>query len=67
MNDSFTILGFTDPAQRDVVYLETLTRELFLDSDEESLQYMRAFESLRHSALDPNASVAFLLELAKEL
>jgi transcriptional regulator with XRE-family HTH domain len=67
MQGSFTILGFEDPAQRDVVYLETKTRELFVDSDEELLQYRAAFKQLRHSALDPTASAGFLVELAKEL
>lgn len=64
---SFTILGFQDPALPDVVYLENTTRELLVESEEELLLYKQAFERLRGSALDRDASARLLAEFGKEL
>jgi transcriptional regulator with XRE-family HTH domain len=67
MHGSFTILGFRDPAQQDLVYIENATKELYLESDEELDRYLRAFERLQAAALDPEASVAILAKLGEEL
>jgi Domain of unknown function (DUF5753) len=67
MYGPFTILGFQDPDQPDVVYLENLARELCLERAEELLRYSEAFDRLRALALDPDASTAFLVRLREEL
>jgi transcriptional regulator with XRE-family HTH domain len=67
MYGSFTILGFQDPAQPDVVYVENLARELCLEKAEELLNYSRAFDHLQALALDPDASAALLARLGEEL
>ena len=67
MYGSFTILGFRDPGQPNMVYLENATTELYLDSERELRRYTRAFENLSAAALDPDASAALVAKLRKEV
>jgi transcriptional regulator with XRE-family HTH domain len=67
MYGPFTILGFQNPDQPDVVYLENLARELCLERAEELLRYSEAFDHLQALALDPDASIAFLIRRCAEL
>jgi transcriptional regulator with XRE-family HTH domain len=67
MHGSFTILGFRDPAQQDVVYVENATKELYLESEEELDRYTGMFDRLQADALHPDASTAWLERLSKEL
>jgi transcriptional regulator with XRE-family HTH domain len=67
MYGSFTILGFRDPAQQDLVYLENATKELYLESEEELQRYTRAFERLSAAALSVEDSATLLAKLSKEL
>jgi transcriptional regulator with XRE-family HTH domain len=67
MYGSFTILGFRDPAQQDLVYLENATKELYLEGDEELQRYTRAFERLSAAAHGVEASAALLAKLSEEL
>ncbi len=67
MDGNFTIFGFAEPADVDVVYLENITRELVLEGAEEVSRYRRAFDLLRRAALGPDDSAAFLAALAAEL
>jgi transcriptional regulator with XRE-family HTH domain len=66
MHGSFTILGFQDLAQPDVVHLEHQAGDLYLDSDKEVLRHRRSFEHLQESALDPDASADLLAELSRK-
>jgi transcriptional regulator with XRE-family HTH domain len=67
MYGPFTILGFQDLTQPDVVYFENLAREHWLEKTEELLRHSRAFDRLQALALDPEASTAFLVRLREEL
>jgi transcriptional regulator with XRE-family HTH domain len=67
MYGPFTILGFQDPDQPDVVYLENLARELCLERAEELLRYSEAFNRLQALALDPDTSTAFLVRRCEQL
>jgi Domain of unknown function (DUF5753)/Helix-turn-helix domain len=67
MHGSFTILGFAEPAQPDVVYLENPVTEPSLDRDWEVRRFARAFRSLVRLALDPGASTIRIAELRAEL
>ncbi len=64
MDGAFTIFGFPDPDDPDVVYLEHPTRESVVEALEEVARYRQAFERLSGVALSPEDSAAVL---AKEL
>jgi transcriptional regulator with XRE-family HTH domain len=59
----FTVFGFPDPADRQVVFLEQLTRNTLLDEPAEVRHYTVAFDQAVELALDPAASAAFLRDV----
>jgi transcriptional regulator with XRE-family HTH domain len=67
MYGAFTILGFPEPADPDVVYIEHATGDLYLERAGEIQQYTLLFDHLRAAALAPDDSAAFLAALVKEL
>jgi transcriptional regulator with XRE-family HTH domain len=67
MEGSFTILGYDDPADPDVVFAENAAGGLFLEKDEELRQYHDIFDHLRASALAPDESRAFIAQRLEEL
>jgi transcriptional regulator with XRE-family HTH domain len=60
MVGSFTIMEFPEPHDPDVVYVETFTGNLFIESDAEVYRYALAFDHLRAMALNPEDSRAFI-------
>jgi transcriptional regulator with XRE-family HTH domain len=67
MDGSFTILGYDDPADPDVVFAENAAGGLFLEKDEELRQYHDIFDQLRATALSPDESAAFIANRLEEL
>jgi transcriptional regulator with XRE-family HTH domain len=67
LSGAFTILGFPEPADPDVVYIEHATGDLYLERTEEIQQYTLLFDHLRAAALAPADSAAFLATLLKDL
>jgi transcriptional regulator with XRE-family HTH domain len=65
MMGSFTILGFAESGDRDVVYVEGHTAAQLLQGPKELQFHEQAFDRLRAAALDPEASVALITETAK--
>jgi hypothetical protein len=63
LNGQFTILGFPDPADLDVVYLEHNANDLYLEDPDEVHRYAGLFQRLEAAALDPEASREFLAGL----
>jgi len=53
---AFTILGFTDPHDPDIVYVEYQTGALYLEEPEELATYVPVFDHLRAAALSPTRS-----------
>jgi transcriptional regulator with XRE-family HTH domain len=66
LSGSFTIFKLPEPDPA-VVFLEQLTRDLYLDTDTELRRYTAAFERLCHLALDPHESVKRIRDLAGNL
>jgi len=60
MDYPFTIMGFPDRADPDVVYLESATSNLYLEEPADVEVFKLAFDHLRAAALDPGASVAMI-------
>lgn len=67
MDGSFVILGFPEPTDPDVVYLEQWTSSLFLEKPEEVARYDEMYDHLRASSLATGDSVAMITAMAKSL
>jgi Domain of unknown function (DUF5753) len=64
---SFVVLGFAQPGDTDVVYMETIGGNLWVDRAEEVRHYNVAFDHLRAIALSPDNTRAMLNTVIKEL
>jgi transcriptional regulator with XRE-family HTH domain len=64
---AFTLFGFADPADPQVVFLEQLTRTTLLDEPDEVRSYAAVFAEATGRALDPVASAAFLADVGRSL
>lgn len=67
MDGSFVILGFPEPSDPDVVYLEQWTSSLYLEKPEEVQRYDEMYDHLRASSLATGDSVAMIAAMAKSL
>jgi transcriptional regulator with XRE-family HTH domain len=63
----FIILGFAEPTEPEVVYMETVGGNLYVDKPEEVRLFSTVFDQLRAVALSPSQSAAMLHALAGEL
>jgi transcriptional regulator with XRE-family HTH domain len=63
---TFSILEFPEPQDADVVYLETLTANIFVEDDAQAYRYALAFDHLRAMALGPEESKTFIAALSAE-
>ena len=63
----FIILGFAEPSESDVVYLETVGGNLYVDKSEETRLFAIAFDHLRAVALSPGDTRAMLRAAADAL
>jgi transcriptional regulator with XRE-family HTH domain len=57
MPGSFLVMDFPDAADPDLVYVEGMHGDLFLEREPEVRRYAAAFEHLRAAALDPDNSI----------
>ncbi|MDG4751293.1 helix-turn-helix transcriptional regulator [Micromonospora sp. WMMD718] len=64
---SFVVLGFADPTDREVVYIETMAGDLYPEGDADVQGAVQAFDRLRAMALAPDESVSMIRNVAKEL
>jgi len=66
MDGTFTILGFPEPGDPDVVYAENATGGLFLEKRDELQKYIFIFDHIRAAAIRPEESVALIAKSAEE-
>jgi transcriptional regulator with XRE-family HTH domain len=64
---SFMILGFAEPGEIDVAYMETVGGSVSVDKAEEVQHYATAFDHLRAVALSPDDSRVMLLAASEAL
>jgi transcriptional regulator with XRE-family HTH domain len=64
---SFVILGFPDPEDTDVVYLERAIDGEVIEDTRQTDQYHGAFERLWQRTLPPQKSIAMIKQVADEL
>ncbi|MFC5147622.1 helix-turn-helix domain-containing protein [Streptomyces aureoversilis] len=63
---AFTILGFPEQADPDVVYRDGLTDAFYLESPDDVGQYVKAFDSMRAIAASPPQSAALIKRALEE-
>lgn len=63
---SFTMLGFPDPEDPDLVYRDGITDALYLEGEQHVREYTRAFDGLRAAALSPPRSTQLVKSVLKE-
>lgn len=61
---AFTILGFAEPTDPDIVYVEYQTGALYLEEADELATYTLVFDHLRAAALSPSRSLTLLSDIA---
>ena len=60
----FTVVRFPEESAVDVVYLQEMTSDLFIEDEKEVHRYGLAFDRLRELALDEEESVALIARIA---
>lgn len=63
---SFTILGFPEQEDPDLVYREGLTDSVYLEEPKDVALYAKAFDHLRALALSPQRSTSLIARLLEE-
>jgi transcriptional regulator with XRE-family HTH domain len=67
MPGSFALMQFADAAIPDVVYIDTMAGELFLEEDSDARRYKIVFDHLRAVAESPNASRSLMADLVSQI
>lgn len=67
MSGGFTILRFPEVIASDVVYVENMTSDLFVESETEVYHYGLAFARLRELALEERQSLNLISQIANEI
>jgi transcriptional regulator with XRE-family HTH domain len=67
MHGAFTVLGFPEEGDRDVVYVEYRQGGLYLEKQADKEAYARLFEHLRTRALGPEESRALISRVAGQM
>jgi transcriptional regulator with XRE-family HTH domain len=67
LDGEFTILQYPDPADPDVVYLETAAGQRYDESGDVARRYNLIFDRLREAALKPEESVRALTDAIRDL
>jgi len=65
MAGSFVHMGFEDPLDPELVYVDTLAGDIFLETDADVRRYKLMFEHLQAAALSPRETSAELARAAK--
>jgi transcriptional regulator with XRE-family HTH domain len=67
MPGSFVFMQFTEATIPDVIYLDSMAGDLFLEAEADVRRYRLAFEHLRAVAVSPDASRALVTALVAEI
>jgi hypothetical protein len=67
MDGSFSLVGFPEPTDPQIVYIEYHTGALYLEKHQEVERYRLMFDHLRASAMPVDASRALMARVAEEL
>ncbi|WP_424184968.1 DUF5753 domain-containing protein [Actinokineospora sp. G85] len=64
MSGQFVLMDFPDPADADLVFIDSMAGDLFLESEAEIGRYRAMFDTLVAIALSPKDSMALVAEAA---
>lgn len=67
MSGAFTVIDFPDPTDTDLVYIESMAGDLFLESGVETRHYTSIFNNLCAIALSPDDSAVWVADLASKM
>ncbi len=67
MPGQFALMDFEDPMDTDLIYIDSMAGDLFLEADADINRYRSIFDNLVAVALSPNESVALVTEIADKL
>jgi DNA-binding XRE family transcriptional regulator len=67
MPGQFILMEFEDPMDTDLIYIDSMAGDLFLESDADIRRYRSISENLVAVALSPNASATHVADIAKQL
>ncbi|KDN23144.1 DNA-binding protein [Amycolatopsis rifamycinica] len=67
MPGQFVLMDFEDPMDTDLIYIDSMAGDLFLESDADITRYRSIFDNLVAVALSPNDSASLIKEIASEL
>ncbi|MGQ0773755.1 MAG: helix-turn-helix domain-containing protein [Pseudonocardiales bacterium] len=67
MPGAFVLMDFSDPMDTDLIYIDSMAGDLFLESDADISRYTSIFDNLRAVAPSPDDSAAIVAELANEI
>jgi transcriptional regulator with XRE-family HTH domain len=67
LGSTFSVLGFPDAGDPDVVYLEEATSSLYLERPADIRHYRQKLDNLMAAALRPDQSIEMILTTAEEL
>lgn len=65
MPGQFIVMDFADPMDADLIYIDSMAGDLFLESEADIARYRDIFDNLVAVALSPNDSAALVAELAE--
>jgi hypothetical protein len=67
MPGSFVYMEFTEPVDPDLVYVDTLAGDLFLETDDDLRLYSSMFDHLRAIALSPSKTKGLIADVMESL
>lgn len=67
MPGSFVLMDFADPMDTDLIYIDSMAGDLFLESEADISRYSIIFDNLRAVALSPDSSVELVANIAREI
>lgn len=67
LNGSFTVMGFEEEAEPDVVLVENWTSSLYFEDRHQLARYKRAFQNLKATAAPPCESASLIEKTIEEL
>lgn len=67
MHGSFVLMDFPDRDDPELVYIENMAGDLFLEADEDIRRYTQMFDHLRALALSPDNSTSLITAVAREI
>lgn len=67
MPGQFILMEFVDPMDTDLIYIDSMAGDLFLESEADVSRYRSVFDNLAAVALSPNESAALIARRTKDL